>query len=346
MVWLAIIISCFFAINIGASGAAAAIGIAYGSGAIKKARVALIICAIAIFLGATIGGGEVIKTIGKGIISTDLLSIKIVVIILLSSTLSLFLANLLGIPLSTSEVTVGAVVGVGVSLQSLYVLQLLQIILFWFIVPLIAFTFAYLFKKFFKKYERRKSHWEKSRWIMWLLVIAGFIEAFSAGMNNVANAVGPIVGAGYWSIEEGKWIGGIFVAVGVLLLGWRVLETNGKKIVSLSKIDGLMISSTGGALVIVCSIVGVPIPMTQVTTSSILGVGLAKDGTTVFKKKIVHQILRVWLVSPFFSFLLSLLLVQAWVFSNSLMWAILLAVAVASIYRLFPSKQKKVYQAK
>ncbi|WLR43593.1 inorganic phosphate transporter [Bacillus carboniphilus] len=98
MEWIAIIISCFFALNIGASGAAASMGVAYGSKAINRNIHALFICAIAIYLGATIGGGEVIRTIGEGLIDPQFLTIKIVIVILLSATMSLFIANLLGIP--------------------------------------------------------------------------------------------------------------------------------------------------------------------------------------------------------------------------------------------------------
>ena len=43
LLYVAFIIALFFAMNIGASGAAAAMGVSYGSGAIKKRRVALFI---------------------------------------------------------------------------------------------------------------------------------------------------------------------------------------------------------------------------------------------------------------------------------------------------------------
>lgn len=57
----AILFSLFFAMNIGASGAAASMGVAYGSGAIKKKTYALILCAVGVLAGAVIGGGEVVK---------------------------------------------------------------------------------------------------------------------------------------------------------------------------------------------------------------------------------------------------------------------------------------------
>jgi sulfate permease len=91
------------------------------------------------FLGAYIGGGEVVKTIGSGIIPSSVLKVEIVLIILASATLSLFIANTMGIPFSTSEVTVGAVVGVGVAYRSVYTEKLLWIMLFWVLVPIRPF---------------------------------------------------------------------------------------------------------------------------------------------------------------------------------------------------------------
>ncbi|WLR43591.1 inorganic phosphate transporter [Bacillus carboniphilus] len=104
----------------------------------------------------------------------------------------------------------------------------------------------------------------------------------------------------------------------------KVLETNGKRIVEFSKLQGLLVSLTGGSLVLICSLFGVPIPMTQITTSSLIGLGASKEGSDVFKKKIVRQVFRVWLLSPFFSFVLSFIIFQAWINSYHLLWVILL----------------------
>lgn len=121
---VAFIIAFFFAMNIGGSGAAASMGLAYGAGAIQNKRKALFLCGICVFLGAVIGGGEVVKTIGSGIVPQQVFTVKIVIIVLFAATFTLFIANVLGIPLSTSEVTVGSLVGVGIAFQSLYVTAL------------------------------------------------------------------------------------------------------------------------------------------------------------------------------------------------------------------------------
>ncbi|HHY73576.1 MAG TPA: inorganic phosphate transporter [Bacillus bacterium] len=313
LLYAAFIIALFFAMNIGASGAAASISIAYGSGAIASKRNALLLCGIAIFAGAVIGGSEVVKTIGTGIIPQTLLSNTIVLIILSSAALSLFIANILGIPLSTSEITVGSVVGVGVAYKALYINNILIIVSFWIVIPAIAFILAITVGKIIIKLEKRFPGLKQAKAqkiISVFVIIVGFFEAFSAGMNNVANAIGPLVGANLISIDKGTIIGGLFVALGAVFLGGKVLETNGKKITKFSLLEGGAISGTGASLVIISSIYGLPVPLTQVTSTAIMGIAVAQKGATQVQKNIIIKILKVWLVSPIFSLVISYGLVK------------------------------------
>jgi len=308
---IAITIGLFFAINIGASGAAASMGIAYGSGVVKK-RLALLLCSIAVFLGAWLGGGEVVKTIGSGIVPNHTFTVPIALIVLASAALSLFLANIFGIPLSTSEVAVGSVVGAGIVYQSVFVSKLVWIMFFWLLTPFAAFVIA-IIASYFLKNKRLKKWMEAQKavpFLSLLVVFMGLFEAFSAGMNNVANAVGPLVGAKILSTGNGIFWGGLFVAGGALLLGHRVLETNGKKITTLRLEEGCIISGTGATIVTIASVFGIPVPLTQITTSSIIGIGFAKHGRSVLKKDIVVQLLTVWIVSPVLSMVLSYTLIQ------------------------------------
>jgi sulfate permease len=328
------IIALFFAMNIGASGAAASISVAYGAGAIKKRKNALIICAIAVFAGAAIGGGEVVKTIGSGIIPQSLLTVKVVLIILVAATSSLFIANLIGIPLSTSEITVGSVVGVGVALQALYVNKILVIVSFWVIIPIIAFGLAYVSGKLIdgieKKFPQLGS--KKNRRIITIFVIVvGFLEAFSAGMNNVGNVIGPLAGAGIVSINLGIFIGGLFIALGALFLGGRVLQTNAKKITTFSLLEGGSISGIGAFLVIIASVFGIPVPLTQVTSSAIIGIGTAQNGMNIWKKQVISKIIKVWVVSPVFSMVISYGLVKLLIDGDLYTIIILFSVCAATL---------------
>ncbi|MFN2747422.1 MULTISPECIES: inorganic phosphate transporter [Bacillus] len=339
---LAFIIALFFAMNIGASGAAAAMGIAYGSGAVKKRRIALWISGIGVFLGAMIGGGEVVKTIGSGIIPSSILNVNIVVIILGASAISLFIANMTGIPLSTSEVTVGSIVGVGIAFHAVFTDQLLLIVMYWLLVPIAAFFLAFIIGLVMKRGEQKLKRLRRKKWsriLVVLVILTGFLEAFSAGMNNVANSVGPLVGAGLLSVESGTFLGGLFVAMGAICLGSRVIETNGKKITELSLLQGSAVSGLGASLVIGASLLGIPIPQTQITTCSIIGIGLSEKGKAIFRKSVIVKLMKVWVVSPVFSLVISYSLVKTFLEFDLYSVAVVLCVFLATLGSVSLMKQ-------
>lgn len=335
LVLIAILIGMFFAINIGASGTAASMGAAYGGGAIQRKWIALLLVSISVFLGAILGGGEVVKTIGKGIIPSHLLSVEVTVIILASACITLFFANLLGIPLSTSEVTVGSVVGVGIAYKSMYGGYILFIVGVWLVLPFVAFGIAYFLGKMNPLLEKKIAGFKNqkivSKALILLLIAAGCYEAFSAGMNNVANAVGPLVGAGLLGTNSAILWGGLFVGLGAFLLGGKVLDTNAKKITKLSLLQGSIVSLTSGTLVMVSSLFGLPVPLTQATTMAIFGISASKDGAQLWKSDIVKRIFKIWITSPVSSMLVSYLLVQTMIEKNSYVVIIVLGAFITSI---------------
>lgn len=344
LIAVAFIIALFFAMNIGASGTAASMGPAYGSGAIPKKRVAMVLVGIFALLGA-LSGGEVVRTIGNGIIPAEVLDVEIVVIVLGAACMTLFIANLVGIPLSTSEVVVGAIVGVGIAYQSVFLDRLLVIVSFWLITPFAAFLIGLIFGKWIRYAENRwpeltgLGKWKRP--LAFLLIAAGCMEAYAAGMNNVANAVGPLVGVGLLDVTTAVLLGGIFVSLGAVLLGGRVLETNGKKITKLSLLQGSAVSLTGGSLVITASIFGLPVPLTQITTSAIVGIGTADRGFHIWQQGIIKQIIKVWVVSPVFSLVISygliLLFKQADYYSLVVITSVF--IATAGFYSLYMSSR-------
>ncbi|MGD7046008.1 anion permease [Jeotgalibacillus proteolyticus] len=338
---IAISIGLFFAFNIGASGAAATMGIAYGSGVIKNRLMALGLCAVTVFFGAWLGGGEVVKTIGSGIVPSDTFTVTIAVIVLASAALSLFLANIFGIPLSTSEVAVGSVVGAGIVYHSVFFGKLLWIVSFWLLTPVAAFFIAIAAAKCLelKKVKSWIAKPHSAKYLAPAVIFMGLFEAFSAGMNNVANAVGPLVGAGLLTTGDGILWGGLFVALGALFLGHRVMETNGKKITSLKLEEGCVISGTGASIVTAASLFGIPVPLTQITTSSIIGIGFAKQGKAVLKKSIVVQMLTVWVVSPVLSMVLSYTMILLLVEQNFYPIVALVGVIISVLGVLFLVKR-------
>ena len=143
---LAIIFGFYMAWGIGANDVANAMGMPVGSGAITVKQ-AIIIAAIFEFAGAFIAGGQVTKTIRKGIIDTDALAgtpelmIYGMLAALLAAAIWLMIATTRGWPVSTTHTIVGAIVGFGVAGIGVDVVnwpKIGSIVASWLVSPLIG----------------------------------------------------------------------------------------------------------------------------------------------------------------------------------------------------------------
>ncbi|BBP89199.1 hypothetical protein BsIDN1_28170 [Bacillus safensis] len=100
----AILFSLFFALNIGARGQLLLWALRMDQVPFKSPFMhSVFLCSGDFLAGSVIGGGEVVKTISSGIMPESVITLEIVCIIIGSAALSLFIANLMAIPLSTSE---------------------------------------------------------------------------------------------------------------------------------------------------------------------------------------------------------------------------------------------------
>ena len=154
---LAAIFGAYMAMNIGANDVANNVGPAVGSGALTITG-AIIIAAIFESAGALIAGGDVVKTIKKGIIDPTMFSDPMVFVYamsaaLLAAALWLNLATWLKAPVSTTHSIVGGVMGGGIAAAGFSIVSwatMGKIAASWIISPLlgglIAAGFLYLIK--------------------------------------------------------------------------------------------------------------------------------------------------------------------------------------------------------
>jgi len=148
---LACIFGLFMAWGIGANDVANAMGTSVGSGAITIKQ-AVIIAAIFEFSGAFLAGGQVTKTIRKGIIDSPLLSGMPEILIfgmlaaLLAAGIWLLVASRFGWPVSTTHSIIGAIVGfaaVGIGMNAVKWSMVGTIVLSWVISPAVAGIISY-----------------------------------------------------------------------------------------------------------------------------------------------------------------------------------------------------------
>ncbi|MBB3656347.1 PiT family inorganic phosphate transporter [Rhizobium sp. BK650] len=137
-------LAAYMAMNIGANDVTNNVGAAVGARAITMKQ-ALIIAAIFEVLGATIAGGEVVKTISSSIVDTVAVPRAmlgwIMMAALMAAALWINLATWMNAPVSTTHAIVGAVIGAGIGAVGLHPVNwrvMLEITASWITSPLIG----------------------------------------------------------------------------------------------------------------------------------------------------------------------------------------------------------------
>ena len=157
---LAVVLGLYMTWGIGANDVANAMGTSVGSGAISIKQ-AIIIAAIFEFSGAFIAGGNVTKTIRKGIIDpTPILGNPEILVwgmlsSLLVAALWLTVASWMGWPVSTTHSIIGAIVGfamVGIGVDAVNWSKIGTIVISWVVSPMVGGTFSFLIMRSIQRF--------------------------------------------------------------------------------------------------------------------------------------------------------------------------------------------------
>ncbi len=309
-----IIVVIFFAMNMGASGIAPSFASIYGAKFIKKRR-ALLYFGIFVILGAAILGRNVALTLGKGLLPKDVINFDVVLAILGSATIGLFIANILKIPQSTSQVTVGAIVGAGIYFGQLNLKTLfLKIVPMWFILPTVSYLFTLLiYSRIYPPahdnlhiYQRLFAKEKKLR--LSALILSCYV-AFAIGTNNLGNAVGPLFGAGIIGMNLGLLLISPLFGIGAWVMGKGPLETAGREIVPLGLFSSTIVSFVTATLLIFASVLGIPQSLVQLNLASIFAISCVKNGHKyTWDQRIIQKTFFVWAITPLISLGISYLL--------------------------------------
>jgi len=141
-----------------------------------------------------------------------------------------------------------------------------------------------------------------------LMVFTACAMAFAHGSNDVANAVGPLAAVASIVQSGGEiaaasvlpwWIlllGGTGIVAGLIMLGYRVIETVGKNITELTPSRGFAAELAAATTVVLASGTGLPISTTHTLVGAVLGVGLAR-GISAVNAGVVGRILLSWIIT-------------------------------------------------
>jgi PiT family inorganic phosphate transporter len=140
-----------------------------------------------------------------------------------------------------------------------------------------------------------------------LVIMTASSVAFAHGSNDVANAIGPL--AAIINVEQGldlaskapvaPWmlvVGGIGIVIGLATLGYRVIETIGKKITELTPSRAFAAELAAATTIVLASRLGIPVSTTHILVGAVLGVGLAR-GIGALDSRVVGSILVSWVAT-------------------------------------------------
>ena len=146
-----------------------------------------------------------------------------------------------------------------------------------------------------------------------MMVFTACAMAFAHGSNDVANGIGPLaaVVSIITSVQDGAteivhqksalpvWIlllGGAGIVLGLMTMGYKVMQTIGTKITQLTPTRGYCATLAAAITVVLASKTGLPVSTTQIAVGAVIGVGLAR-GVGAIDLRVIGSIVMSWLVT-------------------------------------------------
>ena len=317
---LGLALAFYIAWCIGTNDAANPTNTAVGSGALKLNK-AILLFSIFAFFGAVLQGWMVIKTFGRGI--AEIRTIYDAITASAATALWITLASYKGLPISTTQSSVGAVLGIGLVYTllgyggSINLSVLIKVFLSWITSPLGAIFLAAIFYKSFTSIAGMLARRGKDVNKIFRVVLIGALaySAYSFGANDVGNATGVYVSVVSVSGSQTPVfdmktaimlaaLGAIGISLGGFTLGRRVIRTIAFGITRLDFITGSAAGLANALVVWLFTTIptlvwgwGMPISTTHASVSAVLGVGLAKYGVRGVNWRTFVKIVISWLLT-------------------------------------------------
>jgi PiT family inorganic phosphate transporter len=294
----------FLGWSLGYQDAANVFGSAVSSRMLKFSTAA-ILASVFVILGAVLEGNAGIETLA-GLTHLDL---GLAVVCSLGAAITVTIMATIGLPVSTSQAAVGAIMGIGFVNRQLNVAGMGKVVACWFGTPVGAVFIAILmYRGLGALYNSSGINlFQGDILLRMCLIAAGSYGAYALGANNVANVTAVFVGAGFLSTFSAALIGGLSIGLGCLTFSRRVTATVTRKLVRLDAFSALVVVMAVAITMHMFTFVGVPVSASQAVVGAVLGVGIVKGINTIRRGTLVH-ILLGWFLTPAVACLLALLI--------------------------------------
>lgn len=326
----------FLGWSLGANDASNVFGSAVGSRMLRFSTAALL-CSVFVILGAVSAGAGTSGGLGQlGAVNALAGSFTTA----LAAALTVTGMTWAGLPVSSTQAVVGAIVGWNWFSGSATDLgQLSRIVGTWVFCPLLAaLTAAGLYLLGAVLLRRARPHLLRLDAILRLgLILAGVFGSYSLGANNIGNVMGVFVPAApfpavslpgglvFSGTQQLFLLGGLAIATGVYTHSRQVMLTVGNRLMPLSPFGALVVVLANALVLFVFSsqglsdaVVGLglpPIPLVPVSSSqavigAVVGVALlqGRRGLRQVRWPVLARIASGWVTTPVLAALLGYVL--------------------------------------
>lgn len=302
---LVIILALLFGLTNGMRDSSSIVATMISSRAFSP-RVALGMTAVAEFVGPFLFGTGVAKTIGGDLVSSDAVTLNVLLACLLGALLWSLITWFLAIPSSSSHALAGGLVGSAVTAVGWSVIKLAglyKILIALFLLPFIAFAVGFMVLRVIYALAHNASP-NINDFFRNGQIVTALGLAFSHGTNDAQKTMGVItlsllIGGQLDKFMVPQWVvlaSAAAMSLGTLFGGWRLIRTLGGKFYKIRPIHSFATQLSSAIVVMGASLTGLPASTTQVVSSAILGVGSSERFAKV-RWGVADDILTAWFIT-------------------------------------------------
>jgi inorganic phosphate transporter, PiT family len=270
-------------------------------------RQAVTIAAVANLAGAFVTTA-VAKTVGKGIIDTNLATQQTILAALLGAISWNLITWWFGLPSSSSHALFGGLIGAGLAQSGTGSVQWHgiydKIVIPGIASPIFGFIGAFVLVILIFWVFRWMTPGLANRTFRIGQLASGTWFAFTHGANDAQKTMGVIALAlfAHGSIDEfyiPNWVkvaAAVAIAAGTYAGGWRIMRTLGQRVFKMEPVHGFAAQVSAGTTLYVATHFGFPVSTTQCITGAVLGAG-ATQRLSAVRWGLAGNILVAWVLT-------------------------------------------------
>jgi PiT family inorganic phosphate transporter len=269
-------------------------------------QTALAITASAEFLGPFLFGVVVAKTIGSDVVESSVLTLHAIAACLVGAILWNLITWFFGLPGSSSHALIGGMVGAVIAeagINAIKVSGLYKVLIALIASPIIGFVFGFLITRLIYFLVRnatpRINEFFKNAQFFTALALASSHGANDSQKTMGIIALSLVIGGALPAFQVPLWVvtaSAAGIAIGASFGGWRLIRTLGGKFYKIRPLHSFSTQLTSALVLLSASLFGVPVSLSQVVSSAIIGVG-ASERMSKVRWSVAGDIINSWVIT-------------------------------------------------